>query len=104
MREPAREGVRYDCQPYSQAVSRPASPFLTRCDPFWIAISPVNPGHSGVPAKNGIDLENRTLPDSPAGPRLMLRYELHAAWGFEGARWHKPRPRPKHAGWKAAMA
>ena len=27
--EPAREAVRYDYQPYCQAVSRPASPFLT---------------------------------------------------------------------------
>ena len=93
LREPAREGVRYDCQPYSQAVSRPASPFLTRCEPFWIAISPVNPGHSGVPAKNGIDLEDPTLPDSPAGPRPDARLRTPRGLGLRrGALAQAPTP------------
>ena len=41
------------------AVSRSGSHFLTRCDPFWIAISPMDPGNSGVLRQNEIGLEGR---------------------------------------------
>ena len=33
------------------AVSRTVSRFLTRCDLFWIAVSPINPGNWGFSAK-----------------------------------------------------